>query len=153
MYRQTNSLDNSGGSAIIKSNNNGMAVADVHYIGKLDKSIYSCVTEDIKTEDVVITEEREQHIKERHPNDYEKYSKYIGYMLKKPQYIFESNRENTAFIMNSFTEDNKNFELILRIKTSADPENYKNSVITFMKISDRKRDKYLRNKKILYKSE
>lgn len=125
----------------------------MYTIGKIDRNIYRCITEDIATEEVIITEERIQHIKERHPNDFEKYYEYIGYMLENPEYIFEANRKNTAFIMNSFSENGKNFELIIRLQTSEDPQNYKNSIITFMKISDRKKEKYIRNKKILYKSE
>lgn len=45
------------------------------------------------------------------------------------------------------------FQLILRLKTSSDPQNYKNSIITFLKIDQRKWEKYLRNKKILYSRE
>lgn len=38
-------------------------------VGKIKREIYSCITEDIKTDEVIITEERVQHIKDRHPND------------------------------------------------------------------------------------
>lgn len=41
----------------------------------------------------------------------------------------------------------------MRLVVPKDPPTYKNSVITFMEISERKFKKYLRNKKILYKSE
>ncbi|MEG2642047.1 MAG: phage minor head protein, partial [Eubacterium sp.] len=50
---------------------------EVHTIGKIDKSIYSVVTPDIRTDEVIITDERIQHIKDGHPNDYERYSMYI----------------------------------------------------------------------------
>ena len=45
--------------------------SNVHFIGKINKTIYGCIAEDLVTEDVIITEERVRHIKERHPNDYE----------------------------------------------------------------------------------
>lgn len=122
-------------------------------VGKIDIDKYRCVSSDINTDEVIITEERIQHIKNRHPHDFERYFQYISKMLSEPEYIFESKKPNTAFIMNTFRENGKNFELILRLKTSSDNENFKNSIITFMKISDRKRDKYIRNKRILYKSE
>ena len=57
------------------------------YIGKIDREIYQCVTKDIVTEDVIIT------------------------------------------------------------------EGYSNSIITFMKISDKRWNRYLRTKDILYKKE
>ena len=47
----------------------------VHKVGKLNRDIYKCITEDIVTDEVIITNERIQHIKVRHPNDYEKYYK------------------------------------------------------------------------------
>ena len=124
----------------------------VYLIGRIDIEKYRCISNDITTDEVIITEERIEHIKNKHPDDFERYFHYIEKMLIEPEYIFESDRPNTAFIMNSFTENGKNFELILRLKTSADNEKFKNSIITFLKISDRKRDKYIRNKKILYKS-
>lgn len=52
-------------------------VADVHSIGKIDRNIYKCITDDIVTDEVIITDERIVHIKERHPNDYERFCSYI----------------------------------------------------------------------------
>ena len=36
-------------------------------LGKIDREVYSCVAGDIVTDEVIITDERVQHIKERHP--------------------------------------------------------------------------------------
>ena len=41
----------------------------------------------------------------------------------------------------------------MRLATSTDNPNYKNSVITFMKIREKEWNRLLRNKKILYKFE
>ena len=131
-------------------------IAEVHnvrYIGKIDKELYSCVTVDIKTEDVVITDAQIQHVKDRHPSDYERYFKYAEDILKNPDYILEANKPNTAFILKHIEDNGKNFEMILRLKTSNDPENYKNSVITFLMVEEKRYRRYLRTKKILYKSE
>ncbi len=49
----------------------------MHTVGKIDIDKYKCVTDGIKSSEVIITDERIQHIKDRHPNDYEK---YCGYM-------------------------------------------------------------------------
>lgn len=122
----------------------------MHYIGKIDKKIYSCVTADIQTDEVVITDNQIEHIKERHPNDYERYFIYLKEIIENPDYILEANKPNTAFILKHINDNGKNYQLILRIKTSTDPEKYKNSVITFLKIDHRKWAKYLRNKTILY---
>ena len=64
---------------------------DVFTIGKIDIEIYKCVAEDIVTDEVIITDERIQHIKSRHPDDYEKYCKYMSEIVKNPEYIIEAN--------------------------------------------------------------
>jgi len=63
----------------------------------------------------------------------------------------ESKKPNTAFVLKRIVQEGKNFQLILRLKTSNDCSDYQNSVITFLKVDDKKAAKYLRNKKILYK--
>ena len=125
----------------------------MHFIGNLDREIYKCVTEDIATDEVIITNRQIEHIKERHPNDFELFSDYIQEIIADPDYILEANMPNTAFVLKSFNIKNENFQLILRIKTSEDPNEYKNSIITFLKVSDKKWSKYLRNKVILYRKE
>lgn len=126
---------------------------DVHSICKIDKEIYKCVTSDIQTDEVIITDTQIEHIKERHPNDYERYFGYVKEIIEHPDYILEANKPNTAFILKHIIDNNKNYQLILRIKTSNDPVGYKNSVITFLKVEDKRYRRYLRTKKILYKNE
>ena len=128
-------------------------VPDVHYICKLNREIYSCVTDDMVTEDVVITDERIEHIAQGHPNDFEEFSRYLVSAIEDPDYILEGNMPNTAFVLKSITSKDKKVQLILRLITSNDNSKYKNSVITFLAIREKKWNKYLRNKKILYKKE
>ena len=49
----------------------------LYTIGKINPKIYQCVTKDIMTDEVIITETQIRHIKERHPNDYERFSDYL----------------------------------------------------------------------------
>lgn len=128
-------------------------VPDVRSLTQLDIEKYKCVTEDIATKEVIITDERIQHIKDRHPNDFERYEKYMVEIIENPDYILESEKPNTAFVLKEIVEVEDRFQLVMRLKVSSDPQNYKNSVITFLKISEKKWNKYLRNKKILYKHE
>lgn len=123
------------------------------YIGKLDKKLYSCVSENIVTDDVIITDRQIQHIMQRHPGDYERFSCYIPEILKDPDFILEANKPDTAFVMKRIAVEGRNFQLILRLKTSLDPVEYQNSIITFLKIDQKKWDKYLRNKNVLYRAE
>lgn len=125
----------------------------MHIIGKINKNIYKCVTEDITTEEVIITDNQINHIKNRHPNDYENFSSYFSDILSGPDFILEANKPNTAFILKQITENDLTVQLILRLQTSQDPKGYKNSIITFLKIDIKTWNKYLRNKKILYRKD
>ena len=125
----------------------------MYKIGNIDIEKYKCVSNDIQTDEVIITDERIRHIKERHPNDYEKYYKYMSEIIVNPDYIIEANKPNTALILKDFSNGSEKFKTILRLVISSDNADFKNSVITFMKINQSEWNRLLRNKKILYKSE
>lgn len=125
----------------------------MHHIGQIDTEKYRVVTEDIRTDEVVITDERIQHIKKRHPRDFERYKNYLSQIVEAPDYILEANKPNTAFVLKAFEDAGERFQLILRFATNADNPEYKNSVITFLRVEEKRYKRYLRTKKILYKSE
>ncbi|MFQ7574991.1 MAG: PBECR2 nuclease fold domain-containing protein [Lachnospira sp.] len=137
----------------ILNSTNDKGVLDVHSIGKINKEIYRCITDDILTDEVVITNNQIQHIMDRHPNDYERFSSYFGEIVKNPDYIIEANRPNTALLLKEIKENGEVFKTVLRLVTSKDNPNYKNSIITFMKIDEKEWNRLLRNKTILYKKE
>lgn len=128
-------------------------VSDVHKIGKIDIEKYKCITNDIKTDEAIITDRQIEHIKDRHPNDYERFNQYFKDIVSMPDYIIEANKPNTALVLKEIQVENEKFKTVLRIATSKDNPEFKNSIITFMKIDDKEWERLLRNKKILYKSE
>lgn len=146
-------IANSENGGIINTNIEETTDKDVHYIGKINKEIYSCVTNDIVTDEVIITDERIEHIQTNHPNDFEQYFKRLIQAITEPEYIIEANKPNTALVLKSFRSDDKVFKTILRLITSSDNPDFKNSVITFMKIDEKEWKRLIKNKKILYKSE
>ena len=123
----------------------------LYTIGKINPKTYQCVTKDIMTAEVIITETQIRHIKERHPNDYERFSDYLKEIVESPDYIIETNKPNTALVLKVIAQANEIFEMVVRLITSSDDSSYKNSIITFMKIDTNERDRLLRNKNILYK--
>lgn len=125
----------------------------MYIIGKIDVEKYRVVCENIQASDVIITDERIAHIKERHPNDFERYATYLSEIIASPDYILEANKPHTAFLLKEFTENSERFQLILRLVVEGDNPDYKNSVITFLKVEEKRYRRYLRTKKILYKSE
>lgn len=125
----------------------------MYLVGKIDIEIYNCITKDITTDEVIITDKQIDHIKNRHPNDYELFNKYLEKIVEQPDYIIEANKPFTALILKEIQIDNKKFKTVVKLATSNDTPSYKNSIITFMKIDDREWNRILKNKKILYKSE
>ena len=121
------------------------------YVCKLDRNLYRCVSGDITTDEVIITEERIKHIQERHPNDYERFVSYLPEIIENPDYILESNKPNTAFILKEIESAGQRFELILRLHTSDDIVGHKNSIITFLAVQEKRYERYLRTKNILYR--
>lgn len=124
-----------------------------HSVGKINKDIYQCVTNDIVTDEVIITDERIQHIKDRHPNDYERFCSYIPEIIADPDYIIEANKPNTAVLLKEIEDKGDKFKLVLRLKVGTDPVGYKNSIMTFWQIGDTTCRKNVKNKNILYKRE
>ena len=122
-------------------------------VGRINREIYKCVTPDIVTDEVVITDERIAHIQERHPDDYERFVSYIPQIINAPDFIVEANKANTAVLLKEIEEQGDRFKLILRIKVESDPAEYKNSVLSFWHIGETTWKKTLKNKKILYKRE
>ena len=125
----------------------------VHKIGTIDREKYRCVSKEILTDEVVITDERIEHIKEHHPNDYERFSGYLAEIVRNPDYIIEDNRPNTAMVLKKIVESGEHFRLALRLVTPGDNPSYKNSIITFLKIREKEWQRLIKNKNILYKGE
>ena len=125
----------------------------VQVVGRIRVEKYRVVSANIRTDEVVITDERIEHIRQRHPNDFERYAQYMAEIVEAPDYILEANRPNTAFLLKAFEEDGERFQLILRLAVEGDKPEYKNSVITFLNVEEKRYRRYLRTKKVLYKSE
>lgn len=78
---------------------------NVQIVGKINIATYRCVSAEIVTDEVVMTEERIEHIRKRHPNDYERFCTYIPRMIAEPDYIVQANKANTAVILKEIKEN------------------------------------------------
>ena len=119
-------------------------------VGSINLEIFKFISNDIITDEVVITDKQLAHIIEKHSKDYEMYSDFIPEILNSPDYILEANKPNSAVLLKEVVCNNEKIQLILRFKTSTDPGEYKNSIITFMKIRNKEWNRLLKNKIILY---
>lgn len=125
----------------------------IHSLGILDWEIYDCISRDHVTDEVIITEEQMVHIRERHPEAYIDTMHYVRDILDNPDYIFRDKRPNTGLVVKKIQNDGDSSLLVLKIVTSDDKKDYKNSVITSWKITEKRLNNYLRNKDIIYKKE
>ena len=146
-------LDKSEKDVTISSKEQSSGVSGVQKVCDLDVEKYQCVTPNIRTSEVIITDERIQHIQERHPDDFERYACYLRKIVEEPDFIIEDTRPDTAMVLKEIKEQGEHFRLALRLVTPADNPSYKNSIVTFMKIREKEWRRLLRNKKILYKFE
>ena len=145
--------------AVEKNNSDIMNVfktkeaVEVHLVGKINRNIYRCITEDIVTDDVIITENQMQHILDRHPEAYKEVIDYLSDIIQEPDLIIKDKHKNTGLVVKKIKTGNEYAQMVLRICTSNDDPNYKNSVISCWEISEKRLQNYLRNKTILYKKE
>lgn len=123
----------------------------MHFVCKLDKNLYRCVTDDIATDEVIITEERIAHINERHPGDFETFAPLFPDIINNPDCILEGNISHTLLLLKEIRQENRPVKLILRLKTSTDPTDYKNSIITFTRTDRKEWLRLLNKKKVLYR--
>ena len=131
------------------NNETGGDDVDIHSIGRIDKDIYKNVNAGLMTDEVIITEKQIQHVIDRHGQDYDAVVNRLQEIVSAPDYIFADKRPSTAMVVKSL--DDGNGVVILRLAISSDPAEYKNSIITFMKINEARLQNYLRNRKILYR--
>lgn len=123
----------------------------MYFVGKLNREIFRCISEDICTDEVIITEERIHHVNERHPDEHEKIKKYLKEAVENPDYIIADKHPNTGLIIKEIKTEDTYIQLVLRVCTSKDEIEFKNSIISLWEISERRLQNYLRNKSILYK--
>ena len=125
----------------------------IHSLGKLNLEIYSCITTDFITDEVIITEEQLSHIREKHPEAYQDTLLYVKDVLDDPDYIFKDKKENSGIVVKKIINEEEHSLLVIKIITSKDNKDYKNSVITGWKITEKRLNNYIRNKNIIYKKE
>ena len=125
----------------------------MNFICKINRELYRVVEDDLVSEDVIITEQQILHIEEGHPGDYARLSAYVPQALQEPDYILRGNRPHTALVLKQITTPELTAEVVLRLKVSSDPEEYKNSIITMWNLSPKRFRRLLRQSEILYKKE
>lgn len=148
-------------STLKKSTNNDIIIKNdkdiiaVHTVGRLDNKIYKERYKDLITDEVIITDNQIEHIKERRGEDfYKKYKNEFNNIINNPDYIFEdSKKKNTLLVCKCFKDDSKYINIVLKLILSDDNPNFKNSIITAILESQNRFERRLRNNLYIYKNE
>ena len=145
-------LDNNLKSGTISTVIKEGTVKDVHFVGKIDKEIYKGVANNIITDDVIITDNRIEHIIERRGKEfYETYKDYFPQILSDPDYLFKDKQKNTAIAVKTFNNGENTVNLVVRLIVEGEDPLFKNSIITAIIENKKRYEQRLRNNKPVYK--
>ena len=107
---------------------------------------------DIKTDEIILTDEREEHIRLRHPEDYDCFLNEGALTVTEPDIVIrDSSHAGTVFMIRKI--ENSNLNVVVRVALSCDNPNYKNSVMTAYRLREKNLAKLIKKSKenILYK--
>lgn len=124
-------------------------------LGEFSPEIFSRLTEYFgvpQTHEIVVTDERAEHIRGRHPQDFTLFQQYGADCVQAPDFVIEdyANRE-TVFLVKKLPETNLN--VVIRLALEEDERHPKNSVMTFYRIRERNLRKLIQKNNLLYKKE
>ena len=106
----------------------------------------------ILTDEIVITDERLDHIRERHPDDFALFEKYGVQSVQFPDMIIKDEKHTgTVFMIKKLPDTNLN--VVVRVVLETDSEELKNSVMTFYRIREKNLRKLEEKNKLLYMRE
>lgn len=145
-----NTVDKSVKSDIIKTGSDD--VAEIIELGKFDTQPLEIEFGKLKTDELIVTNERIEHIKSRHPEDFNLFEKYSLSVVVEPDFIIKDEKNiNTVFMVKKL--ENTNLNLVVKIILETDEKDLKNLVMTFYRIRERNLKKLVDRNKTLYKSE
>ncbi len=129
-------------------------VVELRQLGTLNTQPLEKEFGKLKTDEVIVTEERIGHIKAHHPQDYELFEQYGASAVNNPDIIIkDTENENTVFLIKRLETTNLNVITKLILENENEHPDYKNSVMSFYRIRDKNIKKLERKHKVLYKKE
>ena len=130
----------------------GVSNIEITRIGQIDPAPLQAFFGELRTVDVIVTNERIAHIQERHPQDYALFQQYGAQAIEHPDLILQDTKHlGTIFVIRRLPETNLN--VIVRLALNTDDPAHKNSVMTFYRIRDKNLDNLQEKFPLLYKRE
>lgn len=127
-------------------------MSEIIPLGKINIDLFKKEFGTIQTPEIIVTNERLAHIKERHPEDFELFQKHGIDSVQSPDIILKDTKhEGTIFMIKQLPDTNLN--VVVRVILETDNKNLKNSIMTFYRIRNKNLDKMLKKNMVLYKKE
>lgn len=127
-------------------------LTEIYNIGRIDTKLYKEKFGNVQTDEVIVTNERIEHIKSHHPEDYELFELYGKDCIADPDLIISDEKNvGTVFLIKKLP--NTNLNVVLRLVLENEDSKLKNSVMTFWRIRKRNVEKLIEKNQILYKKE
>lgn len=125
---------------------------EVQELGHLAPAPLEKVFGQLRTTEVVVTPERAEHIRVRHPQDYELFQQYGRTAVEQPDLLIRVlKHRGTVFAVKKLPGTNLN--VLLRLVLEEDDPQLKNSVMTFYRIRDKNLKKLIEKNQLLYSLE
>ena len=108
----------------------------------------------LNTDQVILRDERIEHIKEGHPEVVEIIKKHAKDIIESPDYILkDAIREETILCVKKL-EENSNINVVIKLalEDSKDKKRNKNSIITSFLMNDKRLKRELKKKECIYKN-
>lgn len=121
-------------------------------IGNLDPAIFAA--DNLQNREVILMKEREEHIKENHPEAYETIMANLEKLITDPDMVIkDTKRAGTRWAI--LNVENSTIRLVLKLSTTKDAVGYKNSIITGQLIQKTRIDRYVRGTRyeVVYKKQ
>lgn len=128
------------------------APAERKDIGNLDPVIFAA--DNLQTGEVILMKEREEHIKENHPEAYETIMANLEKLVTDPDMVIkDTKRAGTRWAV--LNVENSTIRLVIKLSTTKDAVGYKNSIITGQLIQKTRIDRYVRGTRyeVVYKKQ
>ena len=120
-------------------------------IGKVSVDKIKKYIKGVSTDEVILTEERIEHIKERHEEQYYEIRPFLKEIIEDPDYILkEMKHEDTIILLKEIIQNEFRVKVIIKLAIKEVKE-MKNSIITFWKIRERDYRKTIDKCEIIYK--
>lgn len=127
-------------------------MAEFTVLGKIDTQLLEKEFGKLKTDTVIVTNERLEHITKQHPQDIDYFYNYALTVIQNPDIIIKDLKNSETVFMVKFLE-NTNLNVIVKLVLEGNDENIQNSVMTFYRIRTSNLKKLEKNNKVLYKKE